>query len=152
MKKITHLIILMVSSLGFAQTPTSAAPTPPSRIASDVISIYGSAYANIAGVNTNPNWGQSTVVTEEAIAGNNALKYANFNYQGTDWSGNPQNISTMEYLHVDVWTDNQSPNVYVISSGAEIPHAISSVSGSWQSLNIPVAGITGNLANTIQFK
>lgn len=152
MKKITFFIALMTSSLGFSQAPGSAAPMPPARIATDVISIYGSAYSNIAGVNTNPNWGQNTAVTEMSIAGDNVLKYSNFNYQGTDWAATPQNVSNMEYLHVDVWTNNQTPNVFVISSGAEVPHAISSVSGSWQSLNIPVAGITGNLTTTIQFK
>ena len=152
MKKITILIALMISSLGIAQVPGIAAPIPPARVASDVISIYGSSYANIPGVNTNPSWGQSTVVSEISISGNNVLQYANFNYQGTDWAGTPQNISNMEYLHVDVWTNNQSPNVFVISSGPEVPHAIASVAGSWQSLDIPVAGITGNLTNTIQFK
>ncbi|WP_310381723.1 T9SS type A sorting domain-containing protein [Flavobacterium sp.] len=152
MKKITLLITLMITSLGFAQLPGSAAPTPPARVATDVISIYGSEYTNISGVNTNPNWSQSTVVTEVAISGNNTLQYANFNYQGTDWSGTPQNISGMEFLHVDVWTNAQSPRVFVISSGTEISTTISSVAGSWQSLNIPVSGITGNLTNAIQFK
>jgi hypothetical protein len=152
MKNFTLFIFLLMQVFGFAQVPTAAAPTPPARVATDVISIYGSAYTNISGVNTNPGWGQSTVVTEVSIAGNNALQYANFNYQGTDWAGNAQNISAMEFLHVDVWTNDQKPNIYVISSGAEKPHAISTVTGSWQSLDIPVAGITGNLANIIQFK
>lgn len=142
----------MITSLGFSQMPSGAAPTPPVRVATDVISVYGSAYTNISGVNTNPGWGQNTVVNEVSISGNNALEYANFNYQGTDWAGNIQNITSMEYLHVDVWTNAQAPNCFVISSGAEVPHAITSVAGSWQSLDIPVAGITGNLASVIQFK
>ena len=152
MKKITLLFSLFVIAYGNAQVPGTSAPTPPSRVATDVISIYGDAYTNISGVNTNPNWGQSTAVTEVSIAGNNTLQYANFNYQGTDWAGNVQNLTTMEYLHVDIWTNSQTPNVYVISNGAEIPHAIASVAGAWQSLDIPVAGITGNIANAIQFK
>lgn len=152
MKKITLLFTLLCISFGYSQVPTSAAPTPPARNATDVISIYGGVYTNISGVNTNPNWGQSTAVTEVSVAGDNVLQYANLNYQGTDWSGNTQNISGFEYLHVDVWTNSQTPNVYAISSGGEIPHAIASVPGSWQSLNIPVAGLTGNLNNVIQFK
>ncbi|MEC4004983.1 T9SS type A sorting domain-containing protein [Flavobacterium sp. SUN052] len=151
MKKITLLLLFSIT-LGYSQMPTSAAPTPPARNATDVISIYGSVYSNISGVNTNPNWGQSTAVTEVSISGNNALQYANFNYQGTDWAGNVQNISGFEYLHVDVWTNSQAPNVFAISTGPEIPHAISSVPGSWQSLDIPVAGLTGNSNNVIQFK
>jgi hypothetical protein len=133
-------------------TPTVAAPTPPARETADVISIYGGSYTNITGVNTNPGWGQETVVTEVDIAGNKALEYAKFNYQGTEWEANSQNISTMEYLHVDVWTNAETPNVFVISSGAEIKNPIPSVAGSWQSLDIPVAGITGDLTKVIQFK
>lgn len=152
MKKITLLLTAFSVMLGYAQTPTTAAATPPARNATDVISIYGSAYTNISGVNTNPNWFQNTVVTEVQIAGNDVLKYANFNYQGTDWSGNPQNIATMEYLHVDVWTNSQSPNVFAISGGPEVAHPIASVAGAWQSLDIPVAGLTQNLNNVFQFK
>lgn len=152
MKKITLLFTFLFVTLGYSQVPTSPAPTPPTRNATDVISVYGAAYTNITGVNTNPNWGQSTAVTEIQISGDNTLQYANFNYQGTDWAGNAQNISAMEYLHVDVWTNSQSPNVFAISSGTEVPHPISSVPGAWQSLNIPVTGLTGNLANVIQFK
>ncbi len=152
MKKIILLFSLSCLNFGFSQTPTTAAPTPPARSAANVVSIYGSAYTNVSGVNTNPNWGQNTVTTEVAIAGNNTLQYANFNYQGTDWASTPQNISTMEYLHVDIWTNSEAPRVFVISTGPEVPHAISSVPGSWQSLDIPVTGITGSLSNTIQFK
>lgn len=143
----------MLFSLGFAQAPSSAAPTPPARLATDVISIYGSQYTNIGGVDKNPNWGnQSTVVTEVAISGNNTLKYANFSYQGTTWENTPQNITNMEFLHLDIWTNNEAPNIFVISSGAEIAKPINSVTGSWQSLDIPVAGITADLTKAIQFK
>ncbi|WP_197429317.1 galactose-binding domain-containing protein [Winogradskyella endarachnes] len=132
-------------------TPTSAAPTPPARNTSDYISIFSDAYTNVATVNLNPNWGQSTVQSVVDIAGNNTLSYDSFNYQGTDFGG-AQDISNMEYLHVDIWTNTVATNIYVISSGPEIPHAISSVDGSWQSLDIPVAGITGDLTSAIQFK
>ena len=152
MKKITILLFLFIFALGYSQVPTSAAPIPPARAAGDVISIYGSAYTNITGINTNPSWGQNTVVTEVALAGDNALQYSNFNYQGTDFANNAQNISAMQFLHVDVWTNAQSPNIYAISSGPEESKAISSIAGSWQSLNIPVAGLTGNLNSVIQFK
>jgi hypothetical protein len=144
MKKNTFLVFLLTVSLGYSQIPSEPAPTPPVRNASDVISVYGESYTQITGVSINPNWGQSTVVTTSLISGNEVLQYSNFNYQGTDWAGNMQNISGMEYLHIDVWTNNQAPKVFVISTGAEIPHTISTVVGSWQSLDIPVAGLTGD--------
>jgi len=40
--------------------PTTAAPTPPSRIAGDVVSIFSDAYTNIGVSEWNPGWGQST--------------------------------------------------------------------------------------------
>ncbi|MHA7943859.1 T9SS type A sorting domain-containing protein [Formosa sp. 3Alg 14/1] len=150
MKKITLLLAMLVMSLGYSQSPTEAAPTPPVRNAVDVISVFSDAYTPVGGVNINPGWGQATTATEVSIAGNNTLSYANFNYQGTDFE--TQNISEMEFLHIDVWTNNQSPNVFVISSGDEIPHAISESAGAWKSLDIPVANITGDLNAARQFK
>ena len=152
MKKIILLLTLFYCSDAFAQVPSVPAPTQPARNASDVISIYGGAYTNISGVTLNPFWNQNTVVSQIAVAGDSVLQYANFNYQGTDWAGNAQNISNMDFLHVNIWTNNQAPNVYAISSGPEIAHPITSQPGSWKTVNIPVTGLTGNLSNVIQFK
>ena len=59
----------------------------------------------------------------------------------------------MDSLHLDIWTvDGVAPNISVISSGTEIPHPIPNGDGTWQSINIPVAGITGDLTNAIQLK
>ncbi len=152
MKKITLFLMFMSVFFGYAQVPGVAAPTPPVRNAVDVISIFSDVYTNIAGVNTNPSWGQATVSTVIMIGGNNTLSYTNFNYQGTDWAGTPQNISAMEFLHIDIWTNSEAPNVFVISSGPEVAHAITSSPGTWKSVEIPIAGITGDLTNAIQFK
>ena len=45
--------------------PTVAAPTP-TRNAADVISIFSDAYTNVAGTDFNPNWGQATIVSQNA--------------------------------------------------------------------------------------
>ena len=37
------------------------------------------------------------------------------------------------------------PAITVISSGTAIPHAIANGDGKWQSIEIPVAGITGDI-------
>ncbi len=135
--------------------PTVAAPNP-SEAEADVISVYSDAYTNISGVDTNPNWGQSTVVTEEEIVGNNTLKYATFNYQGTDFSGNPQDVSGMEYVHLDLWTaDATTVNFYLISPGpAEVGYSLPITTGSWQSYDIPLSAFSAgvDLTNVFQFK
>jgi hypothetical protein len=42
--------------------PTVAAPTPPTRVAADVMNYYSSAYAEIPGTDWNPNWNQALTV------------------------------------------------------------------------------------------
>jgi hypothetical protein len=160
MKKISLLLFLFVSTFGFSQAPTIDPATPPVRNAVDVISIFSDAYSNISGANYNPNWSQSGLSSANSAfeptgaggSGNVVLAYPNFNYQGIEFNS-VQDISAMEFLHIDIWTvGGVAPNIVVISSGTEIPHAIPNVNGAWQSINIPVAGITGDLTKAIQFK
>ncbi|MCX8491069.1 MAG: hypothetical protein ORN54_08375 [Cyclobacteriaceae bacterium] len=138
-------------------TPTTAAPTPPTRADGNVISIFSNAYTNISGIDYNPNWGQTTVTTTIQVAGNSTLKYTGLNYQGTDFSGNAQNVSTMQFLHVDFWTVNSTAlNVSVISPGpAEKAKALTvPTNRNWTSVDIPLTDFspTVELANIIQLK
>lgn len=158
MKKITLLFFMFMVFFGFSQAPTGPATAPPARNATDVISIYGgddNSYTNISGTNYVPYWSQPTgwVAPDPAYdtGGNLALKYTNFTYQGLDFAANCQNISGMEFLHLDIWTNSESPNVVVISAG-ETSHPVTSMPGQWQSVEIPVAGITPNLNNVCQLK
>ena len=137
--------------------PNVNAPTAPSREISDVISIYSDTYNNIGGANYNPNWQQSgfgyaNSEFEPEGPGNTVLAYTNFNYQGIEFN-TILDLTDMEYLHVDIWTVNEViPQLVVISSGNEIPHTLGNNDGSWQSVDIPVAGITGDLTKAIQMK
>ena len=155
MKKITYLFLLF-ACIAYAQ-PTDNATDPPTRDAADVISIFSGAYTDVAGTDFNPNWGQngfgSANTAFDPGTGNLVLAYTNFNYQGNQY-GSTQDISSMEFLHVDIWIDGTfNPNVFVISSGGEIAHPITNTgAGSWISVDIPVAGITGNTSAAIQFK
>ena len=134
--------------------PTVAAPTPPARDPEDVISIFSDAYTNVAGTNFNPGWGQSTQVSIIEIQGNETLKYANFNYQGTEFAS-ALNVTQMEYLHFDMWTaDATSVNIFCISPGpAETAYALPVTPNQWVSYQIPLSAFSGvNLAEVIQFK
>ena len=149
--------MLLTASFGFAQAPTTDPTTPPARDAGDVISIYSDAYDNIANVDYNPNWGQSGFasanVAYDTGSGNTVLAYPNFNYQGNDFNG-AYDISSMEFLHLDLWTvGGVNPNVFVISGGGEVANPVPAGSdGVWRSIDIPVANITLNLDNAFQFK
>jgi len=151
--------ILQVASCGGGgggggAEPAVAAPAPTAA-AGDVISLFSDAYTNIAGIDYNPNWGQATVVTQESIAGNNTLKYAGLNYQGTDFAGNAQDVSGMNSLHVDFWTaDSTALNVSLISPGpVETAYALPVTPYTGVSVDVPLTAFTGvDLANIIQIK
>ena len=135
-------------------SPAEAAPTPTLAEA-NVISIFSDAYTNIDGVNLNPAWGQSTVVTEMAIEGNNTLLYTGLNYQGTEFIA--QDVSGMTYLHIDYWTDNSTAlNFFVISQTPTVDsdyHTFALVSEQWVSVDIPLTTFPNvDLTDVFQFK
>ena len=150
MKKLLPLICLIMAISGLQAQPNSNAPAPPSRNAADVISIFGGAYSAITGVNYNPNWGQSGSVNTafDPGTGDVVMAYTNFNYQGTGFEGNPQNASEMEFIHIDVWTNNATVLKFttIDNSGngaAEVLVEVPLSSGKWSSVDLPKSAFTG---------
>ncbi len=139
--------------------PTTGAPTPPARAAGDVISIYGGTYTNLAGINYNPDWGQSGLASVNPSFnpgdGNLALAYPNFNYQGTDLASNVD-ASSMQFLHVDIWvapgTDRQvkvSP-INMGTGAGEFLAVVPLTPGSWKSVDLPISSFTGMTWNAVK--
>ncbi len=147
---------LYVDNVYFYKIPTRpavAAPTP-TRDAAAVISIFSDAYTNVAGSDFNPNWGQATVTTQTAIAGNNTLSYAGLNYQGLQFGSN-QNVSGMGFLHLDYYTVNSSNlRAFLISAGpVETPYTLPTPTTGWNSVDIPLSAFSPvALNNLIQMK
>jgi len=134
-------------------TPATAAPAP-SADAANVLSVFSDSYTNVPGTDFFPNWGQSTVVTQVPIAGNNTLQYANFNYQGVQL-GSSQNVSGYNYLHLDYYSSNASTlRVFLISPGpVETPFTLNVPTAGWNSVDIPLSSFAPvDLSNVIQFK
>lgn len=126
--------------------PIASAPTPVSRKETDVISIYGDAYTNLANINYNPDWGQSgqgSSFAEFDLNGDQMLNYINLSYQGIDF-GQEIDVSGMEFLHLDVWTaDAESIEVSAIRPGPdERPITIDLVANEWNSIEIPLSNYT----------
>lgn len=151
----TFIFLLFVAAAAHAQ-PTTNAPAPPTRNPADVISIYGETYANISGVNYNPNWGQSGTVniSYDPGTGNLVMAYTNFNYQGTGFESNPQNASAMEFVHIDVWTSNATVLKFspIDNSGngpSEILVDVPLVNGGWSSVDLPKSSFTGMSWNSV---
>jgi hypothetical protein len=137
--------------------PTISAPTPTAYSPAKVISIFSDAFTNVAGTNMNPNWGQSTVVTTIQIGADNVLKYNNLNYQGTQF-GSDVVATNMKYLHIDVWTPNEtSLQIYCIShsTGEKFVNLTPLSLNAWNSYNIPLTQFSSqglSMADLFQFK
>ncbi|MFY7709164.1 hypothetical protein ACOSQB_00940, partial [Tenacibaculum sp. MEBiC07804] len=129
--------------------PVDSAPIPPTRNDTDVISIYSAAYTNVAGTDTFPDWGQGgqgSSWAEFDLNGDKMLQYINLSYQGIQF-GSSQDVSGMEYLHLDVWTtdvDQLETSLINISGGVttEAPVTNGLTSDQWTSIDIPISDYT----------
>lgn len=151
-------ILLALSVLLFlkiAAQPTSQAPTP-TQASSDVISVFSDTYTNVSGTDFNPNWGQGTIVSDYSVSGNGTKKYQNLDYQGTQFAGSI-NASSMEKLHVDIWTDNGATfDFYLVNPGgtpSEQSYRLTPTQGGWNSYDIPLTAFASSIVSSIgQFK
>ena len=153
MKRIFFLLIVSVFMVlrGFAQ-PSAAAPTPPTRDAANVVSLFSDAYTNISGADFFPGWGQGTVVSDVTVAGNATKLYSGLDYQGLQLSSS-LDISAMDVLHMDVWTTNvASLNVFLINtspSTVQQSATVSPTSGNWYAVDIPLSNYSNIALNNI---
>ncbi|MDV7186053.1 hypothetical protein R3X25_02065 [Lutibacter sp. TH_r2] len=141
--------------------PLEKAPTPPTREAEDVVSIFSDAYTNINVNEWNPGWGQSTTLTDFDVDGDNILKYDYLNYTGivTDYD-NPTDLSQMEFVHFDYWTnDAESLSLKIVNTSQAdgTPEKESEISvdgiteGEWVSVDIPLTDFTTDMSGVTQF-
>jgi len=127
----------------------TTAPTcaPTTSIPSGATVIYSDA-ATVTGIDKKPDWGQSPAVvfSEPTITGNASLKYTfggTALYEGIDWAGNPQNVSSKGVLHLDVWSaDVASIKISLIGGGSENGITKTLTAGSWNSIDIDMAQYT----------
>jgi hypothetical protein len=115
--------------------PTTAIPSGSTVIYSDA--------GSVAGINPFPDWSQAPPVvgTEVTIAGNKSLKYVfGALYQGIDWSGSPQDVSTKGNLHLDFFSPTiTSVKVSIISAGKENFVTKAVTPGAWNAIDIDMA-------------
>jgi len=96
-------------------TPSEAAPTPPSRQAEDVISIFSDAYTDISLDSLSAEFDDSTL--EEVLIGDNATLKIDFtNFLGIDFSSNKQDASEMTHFHMDFWFTRPDKDGLVFNS------------------------------------
>jgi len=142
--------------------PLVSAPEPAIRNEADYISIYSDAYNNVADSDYNPDWGQSgqgSGYAEFDLDGDKMLNYINLSYQGIDL-GSAQDASSMEMLHIDVWTaSDMSIDIFPLPEGV-VPEderfvTKTLVANEWNSFDIPMSEFTDQglpVDNLKQFK
>lgn len=138
-----------------------SAPTP-SVAASNVISIFSDSYENIQVDYYNGFWEpfQTTRSEDFTIDNDNILNYVDFNFVGTMFSNPTVDGTAMTHLHVDVFIPgaiSAATNLDITvrdfgpdkadggGDDSEINAAFSSadlVQGSWNSLDIPLSGLS----------
>jgi hypothetical protein len=140
--------------------PTIAAPTPPTRFADDVVSVYSNAYTNIPGVKIGKNWGEATNASDIVVApGDSVKKLALFNYQGiilvNDAPAPPINLTGFEKVHVDFFKTDQAQIKFSIihRGGGDVTKLLNISNDGWNSFDINLSEFVGlNLATVHQMK
>ncbi len=135
------------STSSLLEVTPSGAPTQPARNAWDVQSLFAGAYADIAGTNFNPNWGQSGFgsFTTPSFVGDPVKQYANLNYQGTETLADV-NASAITNLHIDIYSPTLTSirlSVIKVTAGTvEKPITLTLVPGTWNSFDIDLTSAT----------
>ena len=127
--------------------PVAKAPTPPNRLSSDYFSIFSDKYTNIPGVNVNPDWGQiwqGSSYAPFAVDGDNMLQYIKLSYQGITFEDNPIDVTSMEFIHMDVWTADASriETSLISKTNGEKPVWRNLTKDQWTSIDIPISEFT----------
>lgn len=144
MKKTLLTIFLLITSLGFSQTPAAGPTIPPARNTWDVLSQYGSAYTNQAGVYFD-SFGGSNIVGDVTLADNSVVKkYLAHSYSGIAPNGaNNLNVAAMTRLHMDVWSPNFVSFKVKLEgtngSNRELEVPFTKAQGSWNSYDLDLS-------------
>ncbi len=136
------------------QEPLVAAPTPPVRVQSDVVSIFSNAYSNVALSELPTSWSELTTFTPLQIVSNDTWKITGCQFLGmvTNYATGID-ISTMEKMHIDYWTPTANPISVKIVNTVNNPVTENLaplgpvVTGSWQSIDIDMSAFAGNLTD-----
>ncbi|PQJ81535.1 carbohydrate binding domain-containing protein [Polaribacter glomeratus] len=134
--------------------PLVAAPSPRNRVATDVVSIFSDKYANVVLSELPTSWSE-TNFEATTIDNNNVWKLTKLDFLGLVTNDDTGiDLSGMEMLHIDYWVPAGRSNglsvkiVNTIDSGEAVASLGTTLSGSWQSVEIDMSAFDGgNLAN-----
>ena len=124
--------------------PSQAAPTPPARDAADVISIFSDAYDDVTIQTLPEGWSQhGNFDANFDVAGNATWKIGPANeFLGMTISDSGLDVSGMDKIHIDYWTeDDVQIGMKLVSGAGEDPliNFPATVTGSWQSVDLDLS-------------
>jgi len=135
--------------------PLVKAPTPPTRNATDVISMFSDKYTQTTVDMFVTDWSVVALQEEITIQDNKTLVYRELSYAGIITEVEPMNASGMEFFHFDVWSTNvETFKVKFVdfngtgwNNGSdniefEVERAITE-EGKWMSFDIPLSDFEG---------
>jgi hypothetical protein len=143
-----------------AAPPTSSAPTPPSRPAADVFSVYSDAYTNETSELAAFGGGSLEVfdIGGDEFVGLSGAPGANLQW----FFGIPAgvDISSFTHYHMDFYYDGDVPGegaifqtiiqgfdaVTSVFTGNTLHNVIPAVTGQWLSLDIPISTFNGGVS------
>ena len=96
--------IAQMGSTGGGDTPTEAAPAPPSRDAADVISLFSNEYTDITVDTFFAGFSAGAGVVDMQVAGDDVKQYADLDFAGIETIATSVDLSMMTNFHMDVWT------------------------------------------------
>ena len=133
--------------------PTESAPTPAPRQPEDVVSIFSDAYTNVT-LDELPTTWSSSGFQATTIGSDNIWQFSDIDFVGmvTNYAQGID-LSQMETMHIDYWVPDGVTNelmvkiVNTVDGGEDIESLGTTVSGSWQSVELDMSGFDGgNLA------
>ena len=139
------------------------APTPPTRDAGDVISIFSNAYTNEAGLNIAVFNNAGIQIENLSFNGDQIIEYGNLGFVGLGWT-TPVDVQAFDFLHLDIQVSQpiaagNNLVVEIIDFGADgtddgglgmgddtgggfTVNGSGLSEGSWVGVDIPVNGFT----------
>ncbi len=138
---------------GTALAEPTVAATTPTKLSSDVISLFSNAYTNVAVDTWRTSWSVASLIDLQ-IAGNDAKKYTGLDYVGIETVNNQINISGMDLFEFDLWSPNSTSFRFKIvdfgangafGGGDDTEHetVITPTLNGWNHISVPLSAMTG---------
>ena len=120
--------------------PSTAAATPPARLASDVVSVYSDAYATgVRGLDLAAAAGAH--VSSLQLGGNATQQYSQFSSQSISFQA--VDLSAMTTLHLDLWSSDVHAVDISLRSAGPLEQSVHVALGSgWNALDLDLAAFT----------